>query len=53
MNTKEHKQYLNEFKAYSKEIISSQEKARNFLIRTGINTPGGKLSRAYSSNGKK
>jgi hypothetical protein len=53
MNTKEHKQYLNEFKAYSREITSSQEKARNFLIRTGINTPDGKLSKAYSTNGKK
>ena len=49
MNTKEHKKYLNEFKAYSKEITSSQENARNFLIRTGINKPGGKLSKAYSS----
>lgn len=53
MNTKEHKKYLNEFKAYSKEIISSQENARNFLVRAGINTPDGKLTKAYSVNGKK
>jgi hypothetical protein len=53
MNTREHKQYLKEFKEYSREIISSQENARNFLIRTGINTPTGKLTKAYSSNGKK
>lgn len=53
MNTKEHKQYLKEFRAYSKEITSSQDNAQNFLIRTGINTPTGKLTKAYSSNGKK
>jgi hypothetical protein len=53
MNTREHKQYLKEFKEYSREIISSQENAREFLIRTGINTPTGKLTKAYSSNGKK
>ena len=49
MDTKEHAQYLNEFKAYSKEIISSREKAQQFLIRSGINTKSGKLSKAYTS----
>ena len=49
MDTKEHAQYLNEFKAYSKEIISSKEKAQQFLIRSGINTKSGKLSKAYTS----
>ena len=52
MNTKEHKQYLKEFKAYSKEITSTQESAQKFLVRSGINTPKGKLTKAYSSNGK-
>jgi hypothetical protein len=53
MNTKEHKEYLNEFKAYGRDIISSREKAQDFLIRTGINTKTGELTKAYSSNGKK
>lgn len=53
MNTKEHKQYLREFKAYGREILSSREKAQDFLVRTGINTKTGKLTKAYSSNGKK
>lgn len=49
MDIREHKQYLSEFKAYSKEIISSKEGAQQFLIRTGINTKTGKLSKAYST----
>ena len=49
MDTKQHKQLLSEFKAYSKEIVSSKEEAQQFLIRTGINTKTGKLSKAYSS----
>jgi hypothetical protein len=36
MTTKEHKQYLKEFKAFSREIISSRESALDFLIRSGI-----------------
>lgn len=48
MNTQEHKQYLSEFKAYSKEIIASREGAQKFLIRSGIHTKAGKLAKAYS-----
>ena len=53
MNTEEHKKYLQEFKAYGCEILSSREKAQDFLVRTGINTKSGKLTKAYSSNEKK
>jgi hypothetical protein len=48
MNAKEHEQYLNEFKIYSKEIVSCKENAKKFLIRAGINTKSGKLTKAYS-----
>ena len=48
MNLKEHKEYLSQFKAYSREIIASKQTALDFLIRTGINTPTGRLTKAYS-----
>jgi hypothetical protein len=48
MNTKEHKQYLREFKAYGREILSSRDKAQQFLVRSGINSKSGKLSKNYT-----
>ena len=51
MDKKEHTEYLKEFKAYSKEVTSTKEASQKFLIRTGINTPKGRLSKAYSSGG--
>lgn len=48
MNTKDHKEYLKEFKTYSKEITASKETTQDFLVRTGINTPTGRLTKAYS-----
>jgi hypothetical protein len=48
MNTKDHKVYLKEFKTYSKEITASKEATQEFLVRTGINTPTGRLTKAYS-----
>lgn len=47
MNTKEHKAYLKEFKAFSNKITQSKEEAQNFLVRSGINTKSGKLSKPY------
>jgi hypothetical protein len=47
MNNKEHKAYLKEFKEFSNKITSSKEEAKSFLIRSGINTKSGKLSKAY------
>jgi len=52
MNTQEHKQFLSEFKAYSKEINASREEALQFLIRSGIYTKLGKLTKAYSDSTK-
>jgi hypothetical protein len=48
MNTTEHKKYLNEFKAYSREILSTRESAQQFLVRSGINSESGKLTKNYS-----
>jgi len=53
MNAEEHKKYLKEFKAFAREIVSSREKAQEFLIKAGINTETGELTEAYSPNGKK
>lgn len=48
MNTNEHEQYLSEFKSYLREVVSTRKKAQDFLIRSGINTKSGKLSKQYS-----
>jgi len=40
-------QYIKEFKAYTKDINSSEEKATEFYKRAGINTPTGQLKRVY------
>ncbi len=47
MNDKEHKAYLKDFKAFSSRITKSKEEAKSFLIRSGINTKSGKLSKHY------
>ena len=47
MTTKEHKAYLKKFKAYSREVLSTKENALQFLINAGINTPTGRLTKAY------
>ena len=49
MNTKEYKVYLKEFKAYAKKVTATKCSAKEFLIRAGINTPTGRLAKAYSS----
>lgn len=48
MDPKEHKLYLEEFKSYSKEIIATKKTTKDFLVRTGINTPTGRLTKVYS-----
>lgn len=47
MNNKEHKVYLKEFKEFSSKITQSKEEAKNFLVRSGIHTKAGKLSKPY------
>jgi len=50
MNAKEHKKYLKEF---AKDVLESEKTAESFLIDTGINTKGGKLTKVYSDNNPK
>lgn len=52
MDHKAHLEYLKEFKSYSKEIIASRESSKDFLVRIGINTPTGRLTKAYSHQGR-
>lgn len=49
MNSNEHEQYLSEFKLYLRDVVSTRKKAQDFLIRSGIHTKSGKLSKQYSS----
>ncbi len=49
MDLKEHKAYQKEFKAYSKEITATKDSTMKFLIRSGINTRTGRLTKTYSS----
>jgi len=49
MNKKEHKAYLKEFKSYAKEITATKDSTKEFLVRTGIMTPKGRLTKLYST----
>jgi len=49
MDIREHKAYQKEFKAYSKEITATKDSTKEFLVRSGINTPTGRLTKTYSS----
>lgn len=49
MNTEEHKIYLKEFSAMAEKILSSQKDTTDFLVKVGINTPTGRLTKAYSN----
>jgi hypothetical protein len=49
MDIREHKAYQQEFKAYSKEITATKDSTKKFLVRLGINTPTGRLTKTYSS----
>ena len=50
MDANEHKMYLKEFKAYARRITATKNSTKEFLVRVGINTPTGRLTKAYSSN---
>ena len=47
MANSDNNQYLKDFKAFSKEINSSKEKAHQFYVRAGILTPTGNLTKNY------
>ena len=48
MNEVEHSKLLKEFIAYSEKVTATKESSKEFLIRAGINTPTGRLTKAYS-----
>lgn len=50
MDKAQHRLYLEEFKAYSKKITSTKDSSKDFLIRTGIITKTGRLTKAYSNS---
>lgn len=47
MNYKELKQYIKEFKNYTRKILKTKESSKEFLIRIGVNTPSGELTYNY------
>ena len=49
MSEREHKEYLKEFKGFMKEVTKTKESSLDFLQKTGISTPTGKLKKVYSS----
>lgn len=49
MTAKEHKEYLEELRKYSKELAKSKENLKSFFIEAGIYTPTGRLTKIYSS----
>lgn len=49
MNSEEHKKYLKEFSALAEKILSSEASTTKFLVEAGINTPTGRLTKAYTN----
>jgi hypothetical protein len=47
MTKKEQLKTIKELENYKKEVTSSLDSAKKFLIRTGIHTKNNKLSKAY------
>jgi len=52
MCTKEQKEFIKEFKKYSKEMTATKESSQKLLIRTKINTKSGKLTAKYTPPAK-
>lgn len=44
------KDYIKEMKAYTKKVISSPEKAKEFLNKTGVYNSDGSLSKNYGGD---
>ncbi|MEH6659596.1 hypothetical protein [Leeuwenhoekiella marinoflava] len=49
MNKEEQKELLKAFKKYADKITASKKESEKFLIRTGIHTEKGKLTKQYAS----
>lgn len=50
MTSKEHKEYLEALRNYSKNLLKSKENVKSFFIDAGIHTEMGNLKRVYSSS---
>lgn len=50
MTSKEHKEYLEALRNYSKDLLKSEENVKSFFIDAGIHTEMGNLKRVYSSS---
>jgi hypothetical protein len=48
MNKKDLEETLEALRVFGKELTSSPEKARAYLVQAGIITPDGKLTEQYS-----
>ncbi|MCH8535411.1 MAG: hypothetical protein LAT51_10115 [Flavobacteriaceae bacterium] len=49
MNKKEQKELLKAFKVYAEKVLASKKESKKFLIKTGIHTEKGKLTKPYAS----
>lgn len=47
MTEKEVKKSLKDMKKFTREVTSSKRKAKAFLIKVGISTPKGNLTKTY------
>lgn len=48
MNKKEHQEYIQALRDYSKKVLESEEETKRFFVKAGIHTPTGKLTKVYS-----
>jgi len=53
MNDKEKKEYLKELRKFSKQLLASKERSRQFLIDAGIHTKTGRLTKPYRAPASK
>lgn len=47
MTEKEVEKSVEDMKKFTKKVTSSKRKAREFLVRAGISTPTGRLTKPY------
>lgn len=50
MTSKQHKEYLEALRNYSKDLLKSKEDVKSFFVDAGIHTEMGNLKRVYSSS---
>ncbi|MBC5836728.1 hypothetical protein [Flavobacterium muglaense] len=50
MTTKEHKDYIEELRKYSSNLLKSENDVKKFFVDAGIHTETGRLTKVYSSS---